>query len=295
MLLVGGGALVASAALVSERRVEAGTESFSGPNRSVSAISGSDSDFSSAVGALFPGLVDDPVFQKIVPLALLVTHQQGPAVRAFSVSWAITTSAGTFEVPSYFYVSVGSVVTGHILSSLGSARRDILPSSQSRLVTPFFNWTPAYYQSNPTPDWKKVLTPTEPGAFLVSELLNATQVKVSLDGVVFSDWKMIGPDKHTLGLKIRERRNAERDEGLMVYKLMTKGASDSEIIQALQTDASAARSNRKNLKGRWYQQSRRFHAQVLLRAFQDADRPTFTAALTRLKRQRKTVITRADV
>lgn len=294
-VLFTGGALVASAAFTGERRAEAGGASVSESDRAVSAVSGSDPGFGPTVEALFPGLTSDPVFQKIAPLALLVTHQQGPPVRAFSASWAITTPTGTYEAPLYFYVSLGSPATGHILSALGSAQRDILPHGQSRLVTPFSNWTPAYYQSNPTPDWKTVLAPTEPGMFLVSELLNAIQVKVSLDGVVFSDWKKLGPDKHRLHKLIRMRRNAEHDEGLVVHKLIKAGASDSQIVQTLQQHGSAPISSATSPNGRWYEQARKVHAQILLKAFQNADRPTFTKALSRLKTQRKTVIKASTV
>jgi hypothetical protein len=291
MILGGCAALVAPVLIDRDPRAAAQSFQLSASDRALSAVSGSDPGFGAAVEALFPGLMSDPVFQKIAPLALLVTHQQGRGVRAFSASWAITTASGTYEAPLYFYVSLGSPAAGHILSALRSARRNILPVGQSRLVSPFFNWTPTYYKNNP-PNWKTVLTPTEPGAFLVSELPTATQVKVSLDGVIFSDWKLIGPDKHSLEYKIRSRRNAEHDEGLVVYKLMKSGAPDSQIVQTLQEHGSAQRSSNKDRNQRWYDRARKVHAQVLLKAFQNADRPTFTKALVRLKKQRKTRITR---
>jgi hypothetical protein len=293
MILAGGAAALAPVVLTGIKRSEAQSTQLSASDRAVSAISGLDPGFGSAVEALYPGLTKDPIFQKIAPLAMLVTHQQGPPVRAFCVSWAITTTAGTYEAPLYFYVSLGSPATGHTLSALGSARKNILPAGQSRLVTPFFNWTPAFYRTNPAPNWKTVLKPTEPAVFLISELPKATQVKVSLDGVVFSDWKLMGPDKHALGWKIRSRRNAEHDEGLVVYKLMKSGAPDSQIIETLQEHGSAPRSNDKD--HRWYQQARKVHAQILLRAFQDSDRHTFKRALVRLKMRRKTEITRLGV
>ena len=294
MLLAGGAAALAPIVLTGDKRSEAQSADLSASDRGVSAVSGSDPGFAPAVEAHFPGLTNDPTFQQISPLALLVTHQQGRPVRAFSVVWAITTPAGRYETPLYFYVSLGSPATGHTLSALGSVRRNILQVGQSRLVTPFFTWAPDYYAANSAPNWKGVLQPAEPGRFLLSELPNATQVKVSLDGVVFSDWKLIGPDKHQLGWKIRERRNAEHDEGLVVYRLMKSGASDSEIVQTLQSHGSAPRFSGESFRGRWYHQSRRFHAQVLLKAFQDADRKTFKRALVRLTRQGKTLITRAD-
>jgi hypothetical protein len=292
MIMAGGAVLAAPMVLAGDGRADAQVSRLSASDRAVSAIAGSDPGFDDAAEALYPGLRKDPTFRQIAPLSLLVTHQQGPSVRAFSVSWAVTTPSGSYETPLYYYVSLGPPATGHTLSALGSARRNIVPAGQSRLVTPFFHWTPADYQSKKAVDWKTAIEPTDPGEFLVSELPKATQMKPSLDAVIFTDWKMIGPNKHKLGTKIRARRNAEHDEGVAVLRLMKKGASDSEIVQTLREHGAAPRSNNTSLNARWYEQSRRLHAQILLRAFQDSDRSNFKNALVRLKTQRKTVITR---
>jgi hypothetical protein len=53
---------------------EADVNLLSASDRTVSAAPASDSIFQSAVESLYPGLQNDPVFQKIAPLALLVTH-----------------------------------------------------------------------------------------------------------------------------------------------------------------------------------------------------------------------------
>jgi hypothetical protein len=292
MILAGGAALAAPMLITRDLRANAQGSDLSASEHAVSTIPGSDPRFGSAVEALFPGLMSDPEIQKIAPLAILIAYQEGPSVRAFSVSWEVTTVSGTYEVPLYFYVSLGSPTKGHILSALGSGRRNIIPRGQTRLVTPFFHWTSTSYQKNGVSDWKKALTQTQPGVFLVSDLPNATQIKVSLDGAVFSDWKLIGPDKHELRFRIRARRNAEHDEGLVVYRLMKSGAPDSKIIETLQTHASAPRSTNKNPHLRFYQQARKVHAQILLKAFQTAGRRAFKKALVRLKKQKKTYIKR---
>jgi hypothetical protein len=294
MILAGGAALAAPMVVTGCQRASEDATPLSASDRSVSAISGSDAAFDAALATLYPGLQSDPVFQKIAPLAVLITHQQGPAIRAYSVSWAITTPAGSYETVQYYYDAPGSQRNGRSVSTLGSARPSILQAGASHLFTPFFTWTPEFYQSSPHPDWTTILKPIEPGTFLVSELPKATEVKVSLDGVVFSDWKIVGPDKHHLSRLLRSRRNAEHDEGLAVYKLLKAGASDDVISETLQSHGAVQRSNAKAGSRRWYAQFRRFHAQVLLRHFQDADRPTFTKALVRLVRQRKTVIARVN-
>jgi hypothetical protein len=295
LFLPGNAVLGSPGAASGAKPPEADVNLLSASDRTVSAVSASDSNFQSAVESLYPGLQDDPVFQKIAPLTLLVTHQNGPGIRAYSVAWQITAPAGAYETALFSYVSPGPASKGRSSSTLGYARQAILRAGQSRLITPFFIWSPTDYQRNPHPDWSKVIMPLEPGRFLVSELPTATAVKVSLDGVVFSDWKITGPDKHNLARRLRSTRNASHDEGLAVYRLLQGGSADSTIVATLQAHAFAARSSKREGPAYWYEQARRYQAQVLLLAFQQADGKIFAKALNRLVLQKKTYITRANV
>jgi hypothetical protein len=294
LIFPGSSVLDSPGVAVGAKSLEADANLLSASDRAVSAVSAADSNFRSAVESLYPGLQNDPVFQKIAPLALLVTHQAGPAIRALSVAWQIISATGTYETALFSHVSPGPASKGRLDSTLASARYAILRTGQSRLITPFFTWTTAYYERNPQPDWSTVIKTLEPGGFLVSELSTATNVKVSLDGVVFSDWKIIGPDKHNLTRRLRARRNGAHDEGLVVYRLLKAGATDSEIVQTLQSHASAARSSQLKRPAYWYEQARRYQAQILLLAFEHADRKAFTKALHRLVFQKNTFITRVS-
>lgn len=294
LVIAGGAALVAPAVLVRSRKSEAQTSQLAASDRGVTTVSGTESGFASALDAQFPGLSADPVFQKLMPLAILITLQSGPGIRAYTVSWSVTTSAGPYQTALFYYVSPGPSAKGKSPNTLRSAQVNILRSGVSRLVTPFFNWTSNYYLANRPPNWDTILKPSEPGTFLVSELINATSVTTSLDAVVFSDWKLLGPDKYLLGDRLRARRNAEHDEAVGVCKLLKAGAPDSAIVEALQSHASAERSSNKSTHIRWYEQNRRYQAQVLLKAFGDADRDTFTKAVTRLRLQKRSLIKRLD-
>ena len=293
LIALGGVAAVAPGFLIGDARAKADPATLFISDREVTTIPGTDSGFATAVASLYPGLQNDPVFQKLSALAILVTQQSGPGIRALSTSWGITTATGTFETVLYSYVAPGSKKKGRSESTIRSAQRDVLRPGESRLITPFFNWTPGYYQSNPAPNWSALIGSKEPGDFLVSELPNATVVKVSLDAVVFSDWKLIGHDKHSLRKRLRCTRNAEHDEALVVHKLLKSGASDNIIVETLQEHATAQRSSKIHRYARSYDQARRFHAQVLLSCFANTDRATFAQAVRRLKHQPKTVIKKA--
>ena len=52
--------------------------------RVVSVIRSSDPNFSAQLDALFPGLSQDPTFQTIAPLSVLITNSSGPKVKALS-------------------------------------------------------------------------------------------------------------------------------------------------------------------------------------------------------------------
>jgi hypothetical protein len=292
VIAAGGAALAAPIILSGEHRAEAQNTQFSAADRSIASVSGADAAFGPNVESLFPGLMSDPTFQKIAPLALLITHLNGPAVRAFSTSYLLSTPSGTYQTGFYSYVTPGPALQGRSPSTLGSARRPILQAGQSRLFTPFFNWTPTYYQANPNPSWDEVLVSVEPGSFLASQLTTLSSVIVSLDGVVFSDWKIMGPDNNNLTRHLRSRKNAEHDEALVVQRLVSANASDNVIVETLLSDASTPNPNKPTLPGQWYSRFRKFQAQVLLQAFNNADRDTFNKAIARLVRQGQTVITR---
>ena len=294
MIFAGGAALAASSAISCKQPMEATTTSLASTDRELSAISGNDPGFSAAVESLYPGLTSDPMFKKMAPLALLVTHKSGKGLRALSVSWKVSSSSGTYETALFSFLSPGSGVRGYSTSTLASARKIILKKGASRLITPFFSWTPGYYQRNPKPDWKQLMAASEPGGFLMSELSAGQSISTSLDAALFRDWKIMGPDTHNLARRVRSRRHAEHDEAGFMLKLIHSKASDEKIANILQKRGSVMRSIKSNGPLRWYEQGRRFQAQVLYRHFTEADRKTFVKALKRLKRQPRTVITRLE-
>jgi hypothetical protein len=295
MIAAAGATVLAPIILKADQPKEIDRSTFSISDREVVAMSSSHDEFGPTVEKLYPGLQEDTLFKQLTPLSILIRHNKGPNIRAHTISWEVTSPAGTYETALYSYISPGSASKGHSLSTLGSARRAVLSSGDSRLITPFSNWTPAQYKKLGSQKWNNPSKLIEPGGFLMSELSAAATVRVSLDAAVFSDWKLIGPDKHNLTRRLRSRRNAEHDEGMIVYKLLKSGATDSTIENTLQAHSAAQRSSKRSAPLRWYEQARRFQAQVLLRAFQDSDRETFTKAVTRLKNTKNTVITRIEI
>jgi len=290
MILAGGAAFIASTVVKAAKGPDPVSTSLTAPDRELFTLSGTEPKFGAAVEALYPGLQADIYFRLIAPLAILITHRRGPGVRAFSVSWSVTTANGTSTTPLFYYHAPGSAKKHKSTSTLGSARRDIFQAGAAVLVTPFFAWTPNFYQNGPEPDWTKLMSGVKPGDFLVSQLNSATAVNAILDCAIFSDWKKMGPNQHHFARRLIMRRNAEHDEGLAVHRMLKSGATDNMIIETLTRHANAPISKALRPAKRHYDQCRRFQAQVLLRHYQGSDRAVFIKALHRLVTQKMTKI-----
>src|SRR5262245_37041188 len=58
--------------------------------------------FQSRLDSKFPGLSEDPIFRAVLPTSLLVTNTSGPAIKALSVNWSITTPTGSQDKNFFF-------------------------------------------------------------------------------------------------------------------------------------------------------------------------------------------------
>ena len=72
-------------------------------DRHMTAIDSSDPEFAQKVEHFFPGLQNDPGFRIIAPLATLVSHHHGPAVKAYTVCWETTTRNGSYQTALFHF------------------------------------------------------------------------------------------------------------------------------------------------------------------------------------------------
>ncbi len=295
-MLFGGAAILAAPTLLLKAATpKSAANAFQQADRKLSLTSGADPGFSAELDSLFPGLSADPVFQKIKPLAILVTHHAGPSVRALTALWTITLPAGTYQTSLFCYSHAGMRSQKRPAKTLASGQREVLKANQSRLVTPFFTWSPRQYAKNPSPDWNSLLDQSDVGPFLASQLDTATEVTAELDGVVFSDRKLLGPDTQNLTKRLTVRRNAEHDEALSILKKVKAGASAQDIENVLIAHATAMRASTvADIKG-VYLQARRHHAQILLKIFENKTLAGFTKVLHKMTKLHKTNIAAANV
>ncbi len=276
-MLMGGGLLLSGSALglkSSQESISSLSASLRVGDRFVKVTGSKDPEFHERTNKLFPGL-DGSAFQLIKPSTFLIQNVSGPVIKAFSVVWSITTPSSAYSFHSFFYRS------SHPLKQLMSGQSQFLPKSESRLVSPFFNWSPSRFQQRKRPTIDNRLNVTAFHGFLAQEIRSATLVQMQLDAVIFSDWAAIGPDTKGLVNHFSIRRNAERDEALSLAPLMQTPSPDrNDILAFLRQHRSVkaiagADVPRSDADKFWYYNARKLAAGTFRRRLKQNDTSVF--------------------
>ena len=244
---------------------------------------------------LFPGLLSDPGFQQISPAAFLVSNVTQTDIRAFISDWAVTTQDREYHVYTmdYFHPRAGSEQSelvrwgraGDITRFTGNL--PLIRKGATRLVTPFFNWSPSYYKKNSKPDWGKLLR-RQPQA-VVSDLTNpTTSVTMAIVGAITQDYASVGPHIEDLTTVFCVARNAEHDEAMAVRALVAAGASPDHVREQLRRDAAGLGFAPSSMASSYYYGVRQRQAKDLLRRLNNAPWNEFLGILEYLRNQPKT-------
>jgi hypothetical protein len=284
-------------------KAAAGTTTGSAQSASVSdylAVTPfSDPSFVSKLSSLFPGLLKDPYFQKMQSHSVLISNVSNHPISAYSTHWKAMTATGGYETLLRHYAHRTS--KHHQTARLGvkgnktrfTGKVPVLAVGETRLLTPYFNWSPDHYQANPKPQWNKILMQSASRQFFLYELSNSTAVKVTIDSVIVNGKTVVGADQANLAKVFRVTRNAEHDEANAILKLVRSGASMDQIASALQDHATSKLPSRRQASHRLYVSVRRRQAQVLSRRLQRSKPEQFLRTLKYLKSQPKTTTRRA--
>jgi hypothetical protein len=303
--LITAGATAGAVSLISPALIKAAATSTAGSTQSASVTDylaitpSSDPSFISKLNNLFPSLLNDPYFQKIKSHSVLISNVSNQVISAYSTHWKATTATGGYETLLRHYAHRTSMrhqtarfgVMGNKTRFTGKV--PVFAVGETRLLTPYFNWSPDYYQANPKPQWNKILMQSASRQFFLYELSNSTAVKVTIDSVIVNGKTVVGPDRANLAKVFRVTRNAEHDEANAILKLVKNGASADQITSALQDHASSKLPSRRHASHRLYVSVRRRQAQVLSRRLLSSKPEQFLRTLKYLKSQPKTTTRRA--
>ncbi len=249
----------------------------------VSVTSPSSPGFASKLEELFPGLLKDPYFQKIQSHSVLISNIGSKPINAYSTHWAVGTASGGYEAMLLHYFHPTSRrpramhfgVAGNKTRFTGQI--PAIKAGSTRLVTPYFNWSPTYYRNNPKPDWKKILSASASRQFFLQEIAKSTSVQVTVDAVIVDHSQVIGQDRAGLGAVYSTTRNAERDEASQLLGFARGGSSRAQMLAVVSQHASVPPPARDG--NHLYNAVRIRQAAVLLRRLNKARPEQFTRTL----------------
>lgn len=234
-----GGILATSAlAVASDRSVAATANTHH--HSSLRVLTPASSEFTARLNSLYPGLANDPAFKKIASMSYLVTNEGSRKVFAFSTHWSITTGEGKFgrTLNTMFRPKLdGSgtmVLSARHRGTKMSGNVPVLKPGKTRLVTPFFAWSPRYYQRiQSSVKWNKLLHRNAHVAFYSALAEQSPAVTVRLREAIISKKKVVARSSNALSTRYRIQRNAEHDAAVSVHKLLTTGHTDQQILSVL--------------------------------------------------------------
>ena len=268
-----------------------------GTNSKVRLIEPGSPEFLSKIELHYPGLLSDAHFKQIQPLAVLLSHDEGPKVHAYSLVYSLTTSGGEYKTALFSYAHAGSRMhRSKAVNAAGkklrtrtvfSAQTHILKAGDLVLATPFVTMSPKQY-TQLRESWFLRINTSQPGVFLFADLPQATSTKVSLDAVVFRNRVVTGPDTYHLRRRLAIRRNAEHDVALKHKKMLKSGLDIAAVQSSIESEATSLRTAPSGSAQDLYLQARKRHAQFLLSLQNAVPHARFQKALHRMTKLHKT-------
>ena len=181
------------------------------PQYGLSLVPSIDPSFVARVQILLSNAVD-PAVGLVMPFSAILQNQSGADVVGFSMRWIWTDTAGRTTTHDVFYHNLNTPTV--------SAYR--LPSGSAAFVSPYF----AFVKYNSP----KRLSSTQLNN--LARMQTQAAITISLDGVVFSDGRYVGPDevggfsealavtqgeKALMGEILSRRASGQRDDDIFQY------------------------------------------------------------------------------
>jgi hypothetical protein len=162
----------------------------------------------------------------------------------------------------------------------------VIKAGATRLVTPFFGWSPGFYKENNKPDWTKLVLRRR--EVTLSELASEdTGVAMRISAAITNDYASVGPDDEYLARVFCITRNAEHDESVSMRRIIATGASPDQVKDQLRRDGAGLDFHIRPNSALYYRVRQR-QARVLLRRLKRANWEQFLETLVHLRNQPKT-------
>jgi hypothetical protein len=201
--------------------------SQTGASRQLTLVHPEDSAFDSLLNANFPGIQNLESYGAIRPFLVVLRNDTSHRGRAYVIQWEIQRSDGMLD----------GLQAHHIQKPFapGKDRRTLVPS-EVRLISPFFDLSPAEYlaQKSSLGSWMTAHSSLRPYSFV-----NILTITATVDAVIYEDGTYVGTDRFQLLTRYQALRDAERDESAAVLQLLSANPAPADIVALLERDAQA--------------------------------------------------------
>jgi hypothetical protein len=189
-------------------------------SRELTLISPDDPQFETLLNANFPGLENLVGYQGMRPYLVLLRNDTPYAVSALTVEWDLQ------KETSYQLRTRNVFIQKHFEPARET--QPFVPGELRLLASNSINVSSTEYART---------RGAGAIAFFLSHgpppVKNA-HVVASIDAVIYADGKYVGPDRNHLLERFRAERDAEREEGASVLRVLSSNPTSSDILAALQ-------------------------------------------------------------
>lgn len=234
-----------------------------------------DAEFVTILNRSFPGMINDPLFAKIAPMAALIRQTSGPPVKAYSVTWG-----ALGQVYRFTKISKPGIIRAKGRSSaVFTGQKKVLGIGHVRLVTPFFSLSPKRFRQDPQ-GWhshvKKHRKKPKPS---IEMLETMDVIAPNLDAVVFKRRHIVGPDTGNLAQRLETIRKAEHSLAHTILRLRGDRTPKKQLVERLLVEHSRKQAPTSQT-ALIYRGAKRRYAKYLLALFRQ-DRKAFKKAIRR--------------
>lgn len=233
-------------------------------NHTLTAIAAGQEEFDEQVNASFPGLLQDVRFQAVKATAILIHNPTKAKVKAFTVTWAFSTSTGNHETTLIHHTKPGSYLKERHRHAVRSAEKAVLAPGAVRLITPFFSWTPAHYAKHQSTVWARSVPKDTLRVFLANELARSSAVTARLGNVAYRSKKLMSQKDLVFFRHLDIKRNAQHDEAVSVQRRMAAGGSHAEVAALLREHQQGSKLTDRTNKRRYFYYVQRKKAAIRL-------------------------------
>jgi hypothetical protein len=191
--------------------------------------------------------------------SFFLTNNDSRSIVAYAIRWDVGDASGKTKSSFAIFDGSSSPTKAPLPHSL------IIPPGGTRIVSPRFNLDVSLLRD---PDVQNHVRRIPLRPDIAQAIANGRRVAGSIDGAVFEDGHIEGPNESHFFERLKAERDAEHDSGLVVVASLQAGETDEQIIEKLQGDVTKGASHTGTTQADLYWSARGRAASELIGAYQ---------------------------